>query len=146
MLIISRSNLYYTASVFIKDICGRPVQMLRWDCTRDCHLQVWWYQMLYNTILTSRWWARSARNIYISIINIFWNRLSALIRLLANIILRRTVSNRSKFQKNNLIYSVNLYNINSLIIVIIIIIIIFIIILVTFFKLVHNILQAVGIT
>jgi len=28
----------------------------------DSHLQVWWYQMLYNTILTSWWWAHSARN------------------------------------------------------------------------------------
>ena len=26
-------------------------------CVRDGHLQVWWYQMLYNTILTSWWWA-----------------------------------------------------------------------------------------
>jgi len=26
------------------------------------HLQVWWYQMLYNTILTSWWWAHCARN------------------------------------------------------------------------------------
>jgi len=28
----------------------------------DGHLQVWCYQMLYNTILTSWWWAHSARN------------------------------------------------------------------------------------
>jgi len=27
-------------------------------CARDCHLQVWRYQMLYNTILTSWWWAK----------------------------------------------------------------------------------------
>ena len=26
-------------------------------CARYGHLQVWWYQMLYNTILTSWWWA-----------------------------------------------------------------------------------------
>jgi len=24
---------------------------------RDGHLQVWWYQMLYNIILTTWWWA-----------------------------------------------------------------------------------------
>jgi len=29
---------------------------------RDGHLQVWWYQMLYNTILISWWWAHIARN------------------------------------------------------------------------------------
>jgi len=29
---------------------------------RDGHLQVWWYQMLYNTVLTSWWWAHSAWN------------------------------------------------------------------------------------
>ena len=35
----------------------------RWPSgARDGHLQVWWYQMLYNTILTSWWWAHSARN------------------------------------------------------------------------------------
>ena len=28
-------------------------------CAPDSHLQVWWYQMLYNTIW---WWAHSARN------------------------------------------------------------------------------------
>ena len=27
-------------------------------CTPDGHLQVWWYQMLYNTHLTSWWWAQ----------------------------------------------------------------------------------------
>ena len=27
------------------------------------HLQVWWYQRLYNTVLTSWWWAHGARNI-----------------------------------------------------------------------------------
>jgi len=36
---------------------------LLWTCARDGHLRVWWYQMLYNTILTSWWWAHSARNI-----------------------------------------------------------------------------------
>jgi len=28
----------------------------------DSHLQVWWYQRLYNTIFISWWWAHSARN------------------------------------------------------------------------------------
>ena len=142
----SRSSLYYTASGVIKDIGARPVQKLRWDCARDFYLEVWWYRMLYNKILTSRWWAHSARNIYSSIINILQNGFPALITLFANIILKRTVSNRSKFQKNSYIYSINLYNFHFLIIVIIIIVTIIIIILFTFFKLVHNILQAVGIT
>jgi len=31
-------------------------------CAPDGHLQVWRYQMLYNTILTSWWWVHSARN------------------------------------------------------------------------------------
>ena len=31
-------------------------------CAPDGHLEVWWYQMLYNKILTSWWWAHSARN------------------------------------------------------------------------------------
>jgi len=34
----------------------------RAQVARDDHLQVWWYQTLYNTILTSWWWAHSARN------------------------------------------------------------------------------------
>jgi len=30
----------------------------RWASgARDGHLQVWWYQILYGTILTSWWWA-----------------------------------------------------------------------------------------
>jgi len=31
-------------------------------CARKGHLQVWWYQMLYDTIFTSWWWAHSVRN------------------------------------------------------------------------------------
>jgi len=60
--------LYYTASGIIAPVGGRPVQSLREDCSPlstcapEGHLQVWWYQMLYNTILTSWWWAHSARN------------------------------------------------------------------------------------
>jgi len=55
--------LYYTASGIIAPVGGRPVQSLREDCSPlstcapEGHLQVWWYQMLYNTILTSWWWA-----------------------------------------------------------------------------------------
>jgi len=38
-------------------------QTCRWPSRApDGHLQVWWYQRLYKTILTSRWWAHSARN------------------------------------------------------------------------------------
>ena len=58
VLIIRRSKLYYTASGIIT--------LFRWpsgaQVVRDGHLQVWWYQMLYNTILTSWWWAHSVRN------------------------------------------------------------------------------------
>jgi len=61
MLIIRRSKLYYTASGIITPIGGCPVHWLR-VCARDSRLQVWWYQMLYNTILTSWWWAYSAQN------------------------------------------------------------------------------------
>jgi len=42
-------------------------QTCRWPSRTD--LQVWCYQMLYNTILTSWWWAYSARNIYRRTIN-----------------------------------------------------------------------------
>ena len=69
VLIIRRSKLYYTASGIITPVGGHPVHRLRADwtsplstCAWDGHLQVWWYQMLYNTILTSWWWAHSARN------------------------------------------------------------------------------------
>jgi len=31
-------------------------------CAPDGHLKVWWYQMPYNKILTSWWWAHNARN------------------------------------------------------------------------------------
>jgi len=63
VLIIRRSNLYYTASVIITPVDGRPVHRLGEDCAPDGHLQVWWYQMLCNTILTSWWSAHGARNI-----------------------------------------------------------------------------------
>jgi len=54
VLIIRRSKLYYTASGIITPVGSRPVHRLRADstCAPDGHLQVWWYQMLYNTILT----------------------------------------------------------------------------------------------
>ena len=62
VLIIRRSKLYYTASGIITPVGGRPVRRLREYCAPDGHLQVWRYQMLYNTILTPWWWAHSARN------------------------------------------------------------------------------------
>jgi len=49
---------YYTASGIITPVGGRPMHSLR----QDGHLQVWWHQMLYNTILTSWWWAHRAWN------------------------------------------------------------------------------------
>jgi len=55
VLIIRRSKLYYTASGIIT-LCRWPSR------AHPCTGQVWWYQMLYNTILTSWWWAHSARN------------------------------------------------------------------------------------
>jgi len=53
VLIIRWSKLYYIASGIITPVGGHPVHRLREDCAWDSHLQVWWYQMLYNTILTS---------------------------------------------------------------------------------------------
>jgi len=47
VLIITRSKLYYTASGTITPVGGRPLHRLR-----DYN----------NTILTSWWWAHSARN------------------------------------------------------------------------------------
>jgi len=32
-------------------------------CARNGHLQVWWYQMLYNTILTSWCWAYCSKHV-----------------------------------------------------------------------------------
>jgi len=63
VLIIRRSKFYYTASGIVT-LCRWPsgAQVERRFCARDGHLQVWWYQMLYNTILTSWWWAHSAQN------------------------------------------------------------------------------------
>ena len=79
VLIIRRSKLYYTLSGIITPVGGRPVHRSKgqkgilkkfsidavWlykSCAPDGHLQVWWYQTLFNTILTSWWWAHSARN------------------------------------------------------------------------------------
>jgi len=56
VLIIRSSKFYYTASGIITPVGGRPVHSP--TCAPDGHLQVWWYQMLYNTILTSWWWAQ----------------------------------------------------------------------------------------
>jgi hypothetical protein len=46
-------KLYYTASGIVT-FCRWPLL----TCARDGHLQVWWYHMLYNTILTSWWWTQ----------------------------------------------------------------------------------------
>ena len=62
VLIIRWSKLYYTASGIITPTGDRPVHSPLSTCAPDGHLQVWWYQMLYNTILTSWWWAHSVRN------------------------------------------------------------------------------------
>jgi len=47
--------LYYTASGIITLVGGRSVH-------RTATYRVWWYQVLRNTILSSWWWAHSARN------------------------------------------------------------------------------------
>ena len=62
VLIIRGSKLNYTASGIITPVGGLLVHNLREDYARDGHLQVWWYHMLYNTILTPRRWAHNARN------------------------------------------------------------------------------------
>ena len=62
VLIIRRSKLYYTACGIVTPVGGRPVHSPLSTGAPDGHLQVWWYQMLYNRVLTSRWWAHSARN------------------------------------------------------------------------------------
>ena len=49
---------------------GCLVHRLRKDCAPDGHLQVLWYQMLYNTILAAWWCAHGARNMYRHIINL----------------------------------------------------------------------------
>jgi len=52
--ITRRSKLYYTTSGIITPVGGSPVHRLREDCSApDGHLQVCWYQMQYDTILTS---------------------------------------------------------------------------------------------
>ena len=60
-------TIYLTGSRPTLLDCECPVHRLREDCllltcARDGHLEVWRYQMLYNTILTSWWWAHGARN------------------------------------------------------------------------------------
>ena len=66
VLIIRRPKLYYTASGIVT-LCRWPSsaqveralsQPVHWTAT----YRVWRYQMLYNTILASWWWAHSARN------------------------------------------------------------------------------------
>jgi len=65
VLIIRRPKLHYTASGIITPVGGRPVHRLREDSQpvhRTASYTVWWYQTLYNTILTSWWWAHVAWN------------------------------------------------------------------------------------
>jgi len=52
VLIIRRSKLYYTASGIATPVAGRPVHIPLSACAPDGHLEVWRYQMLYNTVLT----------------------------------------------------------------------------------------------
>ena len=68
VLIIRRSKLYYTASGIVT-LCRWPsgarvesAQAHSQPAHRTATYRVWRYQMLYNTILTSWWWAHSARN------------------------------------------------------------------------------------
>jgi len=47
-------------SIWYHHTCKVAVRCTGWEsplstCAPDGHLQVWWYKMLYNTILTS-WW------------------------------------------------------------------------------------------
>jgi len=65
VVLIKWSELYYTASGIITPVCGCSVHRLRvlsQPVHRTATYSVWWYQMLYNTIYTSWWWAHSARN------------------------------------------------------------------------------------
>ena len=59
--------LYYTPLHVSSTMCSSSggqnfILYLLSTCAPDGHLHVWWYQMLYNTILTSWWRAHSARN------------------------------------------------------------------------------------
>ena len=58
VLIIRRSKLYYTASGIITPVGGRPVHGSSLNLRGTATYRVWRYQMLYNTILTSWWWAQ----------------------------------------------------------------------------------------
>ena len=51
VLINRRSKFYYKASGIVTPVGGRPVH-------RTATYRVWRYQMLYNTVLTSWWWAQ----------------------------------------------------------------------------------------
>ena len=54
-------SIWYRHTVWVAVRCTGWKRTLS-TCAPDGHLQVWWHQMLYNTILTSWWWAHSARN------------------------------------------------------------------------------------
>jgi len=63
VLIIRRSKLHYTASGTITPVGGRPMhRVLSQPVHRTATYRLRCYQKLYNTILTSWWWAHSARN------------------------------------------------------------------------------------
>jgi len=66
VLINKRSNLYYTESGIVT-LCGWPSGasgapvgrgVLSQPAHRTATYRVWWYYMLYNTILTSWWWVK----------------------------------------------------------------------------------------
>ena len=85
-------KLYYTASGIVTPVGGRLMRRLREDCAPNGHLHVWWYQMLYNTILTS-WCSKHVEECNQLIKK---TRICALSWSVAKIILRCTVSKTSK--------------------------------------------------
>ena len=70
-------------------------------CERDGHLQVWWYQTLYNTILTSWWCVHCARNVLRHIINHYKTRFCALSWLITKIIQSNLGSRTPRIIKNS---------------------------------------------
>jgi len=68
-------------------------------CAWDGHLQVWWYQMLYNTVLTSWWWAQQCSKHVEAYNKLIIKIIFALRWLITEIILRCTVSKTSKHRE-----------------------------------------------
>jgi hypothetical protein len=68
VLFLSHSDVtaLFVVVAFVRSSASRFLSL--WSnlstCAPDDHLQVWWYQMLCNTLLTSWWWAHNARNMY----------------------------------------------------------------------------------